>query len=70
MSECKVQPSATADGSDLVVDFVRNILKISGVNKYVKEVYLNGKRFEKISISHSEIAKGGNLTFVMTDKAN
>ena len=41
---------------------------LSEANKYVKEVYLNGKRFEKISISHAEIVKGGKLTFVMTDK--
>ena len=40
----------------------------SGANKYVKEIYLNGRRFEKMSISHAEIAKGGTLTFVMTDK--
>ena len=43
---------------------------LSEKNKYVKEVDLNGKRFEKISISHSEITNGGKLTFVMTDKAN
>ena len=43
---------------------------LSEKNKYVKEVDLNGKRFEKISISHSEITNGGKLTFVITDKAN
>lgn len=41
---------------------------LSEANRYVKEVYLNGKRFDKISISHAEIVKGGKLTFVMTDK--
>ena len=41
---------------------------LSDANKYVKEIYLNGKRFNKISISHKEIIKGGKLSFVMGAK--
>lgn len=41
---------------------------ISETNKYVKEIYLNGKRFEKISVLHRNIIRGGKLIFVMTDK--
>jgi predicted alpha-1,2-mannosidase len=43
---------------------------LSETNKYVKEIYLNGKKFEKMSITHAEIVKGGKLTFGMTDKFN
>jgi predicted alpha-1,2-mannosidase len=39
--------------------------KLSDENKYVKEIYFNGKRFDKPRISHAEIVKGGKLTFLM-----
>ncbi len=41
---------------------------LSETNKYVKEVYLNGKRFRKMSISHAEFIRGGKLTFIMGAK--
>ncbi len=34
-------------------------------NKYIQNVRLNGKNYEKLSISYSEIMKGGELEFVM-----
>lgn len=40
----------------------------SDANKYVKEIYLNGKRYDKMSISHSELVNGGRLMFVMGAK--
>jgi predicted alpha-1,2-mannosidase len=40
----------------------------SEANKFVKEIYWNGKPFEKMTISHSELMKGGKLTFLMSDK--
>lgn len=40
---------------------------LSKENKYVKEIYLNGKRYRKNYINHADIVKGGELRFVMTD---
>ena len=42
---------------------------LSVANKYVKQILLNGQSFDSISISHSDILKGGKLTFMMSDKA-
>lgn len=42
---------------------------LSKENKYVKSIYLNGKRYKKNFINHSDIVRGGELKFVMTDKA-
>ena len=41
---------------------------LSHENKYVKSVTWNGKPVENFRIHHSEIMKGGELVFVMTDK--
>ncbi|PWJ42077.1 GH92 family glycosyl hydrolase [Sediminitomix flava] len=37
-------------------------------NKYVKEVYLNGKKLETLFFDHDEIKAGGQLLFEMTNK--
>jgi predicted alpha-1,2-mannosidase len=37
-------------------------------NIYVSRVKLNGKNFDRWSITHQEISKGGTLRFVMSDK--
>ena len=42
----------------------------SAVNKYVKEVKLNGQVLETPFISHSDIVKGGHLEFIMSDTHN
>lgn len=41
---------------------------LSRKNKYVKAIYLNGKRYKKSFINHTDIVKGGKLEFVMTDQ--
>lgn len=41
---------------------------LSKANKYVKAVYLNGKRVKGCYIEHNDIVKGGTLRFVMTDQ--
>lgn len=40
----------------------------SATNKYVKEVKLNGKKLKTPFFSHADMAKGGKLEFVMSDK--
>ncbi len=35
-------------------------------NAFVKEIYLNDKKYTKAYITHSDIMKGGNLRFVMS----
>lgn len=40
---------------------------LSRENKYVKAIYLNGRKYKRPSISHEDILKGGELKFVMTD---
>lgn len=40
----------------------------SAVNKYVKEVKLNGKILDTPFISHNDIIKGGKLEFIMADQ--
>ncbi|TFF38897.1 GH92 family glycosyl hydrolase [Mucilaginibacter psychrotolerans] len=40
----------------------------TGANKYIQSVTLNGKRYPKAYLLHSEIAKGGNLTVTMGSK--
>ena len=37
-------------------------------NVYIKEVWLNGKKLDRNWITHSEIAKGGKLEIVASDK--
>ncbi len=41
---------------------------LSVKNKYVDYITLNGKRYNKTSISHSDIMRGGTLVFKMTDR--
>ena len=43
---------------------------VSDKNRYVKEVRLNGNRYDKAYITHDDIMNGGTLEFVMTDKPN
>lgn len=40
----------------------------SAVNKYVKEVKLNGQKLATPFFTHQDIVKGGKLEFTMTDK--
>ena len=49
-------------------EFIVRADYISEKNKYVKAVYLNGKKINQFKISHYEIIKGGTLNFVMTDE--
>ena len=41
---------------------------LSKDNLYVKEIWLNGKRWKKPTISHADIVRGGKLVFVMGGK--
>ena len=41
---------------------------ISAENKYVDYITLNGKKYNKTSISHSEIMRGGTLVYKMCNK--
>lgn len=41
---------------------------LSKENKYVKAIYLNGKKYKKNFIRHEDIVKGGKLKFVMTSE--
>ena len=42
--------------------------KISDKNIYVKKVTLNGKPITNWTLQHSDIMKGGEIKFVMTNK--
>ncbi|MCM1449123.1 MAG: GH92 family glycosyl hydrolase [Clostridiales bacterium] len=44
--------------------------KVSDKNRYVKEVRLNGTRYDKAYITHDDIMNGGILEFVMSDRPN
>lgn len=37
-------------------------------NKYIDDVKLNGKKLDRVYITHEEIMNGGELTFTMSDK--
>jgi predicted alpha-1,2-mannosidase len=50
--------------------FTMEAQNLSETNKYVQSVTLNGKPLEGFAIKHSDIANGGKLVFVMTDKSN
>ncbi|CAH8282445.1 putative alpha-1,2-mannosidase [Mariniflexile fucanivorans] len=39
-------------------------------NKYIQSMTLNGKSYNKLTISHKEILKGGELHFVLGNKPN
>ncbi|MCC8170618.1 MAG: GH92 family glycosyl hydrolase [Parabacteroides sp.] len=41
---------------------------LSGQNKYVKTVFLNGKPYTKAYLTHQDIMNGGTLRFVMAGK--
>jgi oligosaccharide repeat unit polymerase len=51
----------TVDGTDFKVVARNN----SAENIYIQSVTLNGKPYDKFSISHSDIMKGGELVFEM-----
>ena len=51
----------TVDGTDFKVVAHNN----SAENIYIQSVTLNGKPYDKFSISHSDIMKGGELVFEM-----
>ena len=49
------------------------LIKAPGVSdkkRYVKEVKLNGKPYNKLYLTHSDIMKGGTLEFVMSSTPN
>ncbi|MDG2464484.1 MAG: GH92 family glycosyl hydrolase [Crocinitomicaceae bacterium] len=48
--------------------FVINVSNQSKSNKYIKGIYLNGKKLFRTYLSHDEIVNGGLLVFTMTDK--
>ena len=43
---------------------------VSDTNRYVKEVRLNGKVYNKLYITHADIMAGGTLEFVMSSRPN
>ncbi|MCP4985754.1 MAG: glycoside hydrolase family 92 protein [Colwellia sp.] len=43
---------------------------LSKSHQYIKSVRLNGKRLQRSYITHNDIANGGELHFLMTDKPN
>ena len=48
--------------------FVVEAKNLSVENKYVESISLNGEPYQKSYITHSDIQKGGKLTFVMGNK--
>lgn len=48
--------------------FVVTSTNLSSQNRYVQGVRLNGRKYDKSWILHSDIVKGGKLTFEMGDK--
>ena len=51
------------DGKSFTVEAINNSLE----NKYIKNVRLNNKAYSYSYLKHSDIVKGGNLVFEMTD---
>ncbi|GGB41873.1 GH92 family glycosyl hydrolase [Fictibacillus barbaricus] len=49
------------NGKDLVI----NAPNVSDENKYIQSLKLNGKAYNKTTISHSDLVKGGTLDFEM-----
>jgi len=43
---------------------------ISTLNIYVKEIYLNGKKWENIYVKHSDLMKGCQIKFIMGSEPN
>ncbi|MEM9324460.1 MAG: GH92 family glycosyl hydrolase [Bacteroidota bacterium] len=54
------------DGAQFTIDASNN----SPDNVYIKSAQLNGKPHMKTWVDHSDLQKGGTLTFVMSDKPN
>lgn len=52
------------NGKDLVI----NAPNVSDKNKYIQSMKLNGKPYNKLTISHDVLAKGATLDFVMGPK--
>ena len=52
------------DGKSFTVEAINNSLE----NKYIKNVRLNNKAYSYSYLKHSDIVKGGNLVFEMTDR--
>ncbi|HET7578080.1 MAG TPA: GH92 family glycosyl hydrolase [Bacillales bacterium] len=52
------------NGNDIVI----NAPNVSDKNKYIQSVKLNGKPYNKLTISHEVLAKGATLDFVMGPK--
>lgn len=50
--------------------FVIEAENVSDKNIYIQSATLNGEAFDKTSISHQDILKGGVLHFVMGDQPN
>lgn len=50
--------------------FVIKAPGVSDKNRYVKEVRLNGKPYDKLYLRHQDIMQGGTLEFTMSDKPN
>ncbi|MDP4174960.1 MAG: GH92 family glycosyl hydrolase [Bacteroidota bacterium] len=51
-------------------EFTIEAKNASDKNKYIQSATLNGKTITKAWIEHSDIVKGGNLTFEMGDRPN
>ena len=43
---------------------------VSDTNRYVQEVRLNGKRYDKLYLTHADLLAGGRLEFLMGSKPN
>ncbi|WP_372751894.1 GH92 family glycosyl hydrolase [Labilibaculum sp.] len=50
--------------------FVISTENQSEQNKYIQALFLNGKAYHKLSITHQQIIEGGELHFVLGDKPN
>lgn len=53
-------------GKTLEIETVNNSAK----NKYVESVEVNGKQLKDLFFKHSDIAQGGKIVFIMSDKHN
>ncbi len=57
---------AMDNGKQLIINAANN----SDQNKYVQSIQLNGKRWDKNWLLHSELQKGGTLNFIMGNTPN
>ena len=48
--------------------FKIRVKNYSKMNVYIKDVYLNGRKLDRLWITHEEIMNGGTLLFVMTNE--